>query len=651
MRKRKALKGGYKYDNPAMAGPLLKEKLNTTKDDDIKALERSYDQKYKTVENNLKQLMQLRKEANDNYHKKEIENLKQQKQEYDASAVSNKQTKESIIMVANGTSAIGRALFAIGKYFTSIFKFILTTISNAGQGAIIKCIITIVFIILIIVGITAGISGLNNKRTEIKNSSEIGQELLKKEGDDYLNMPKSNDIFTIITDYFYGKIPDNLKYKLNSVSNSISYITTGKNQYEDYLEPREEIANGRSDNIFHINFNYSSNYSKDNTMSIIKPKNVILEFNENLYYDSDYNKIDSNIKVVSNYPQKCFINMKANSKGKYALDLDNIKYYTNNDLIITNSNLIRPIFKYSKIDSNLNIGVKLNSFDNIIYTGYNNANNVLGAYATKLINPNYKGPILRLTNASRDEINTGNENKNGKKTRDFYNDYNTDKLYTLIDNAKIYYDNFFTENKSDVALIYDQSGNNSHLKFEKYNFVHMPEYIKDKDNNYALWFYDQHMLVFTKPIIYKKININTKILFNAISKPKEINDMNFLATKTDEVIQIKGNANEYIVFYTTKNIDNDPDNIKQISDNLVISDVNERWNNNRNPYQITTKYIYNENKEPIILECLGNAYDTRSESTKLLNIDSRYDKNLHDNLKKYSFKGYLYELIIFKSDD
>ena len=89
----------------------------------------------------------------------------------------------------------------------------------------------------------------------------------------------------------------------------------------------------------------------------------------------------------------------------------------------------------------------------------------------------------------------------------------------------------------------------------------------------------------------------------------------------------------------------------RISDNLVISDVNERWNNNRNPYQITTKYIYNENKEPIILECLGNAYDTRSESTKLLNIDSRYDKNLHDNLKKYSFKGYLYELIIFKSDD
>ena len=63
----------------------------------------------------------------------------------------------------------------------------------------------------------------------------------------------------------------------------------------------------------------------------------------------------------------------------------------------------------------------------------------------------------------------------------------------------------------------------------------MPEYIKDKDNNYALWFYDQHMLVFTKPIIYKKINISTKILFNAISKPNEINDMNFLATKTNWV--------------------------------------------------------------------------------------------------------------------
>ena len=555
-------------------------------------------------------------------------------------------------MFANGFSAICRAFFAIGKYFTSIFKFIITTISNAGQGAIIKCIITIVFIILIIVGFTIGFSGLKNKKNEITNKSTNYEEnLLNLENDDYLNIHKSNDIFTIITDYFYGKIPDSYKYKFNSFSNSISYITTGKNQYEDYLEKREEIENGRSDNIFHINFNYSYIYSKDNTMSIIKPKDVILEFNENLYYDSDYNKIDSNIKVVSNYPQKCVINMKTNSKGKYALDLDNINYYTNNDGTIANSKLIKPIFEYSKIDSNLNIGVKLRSFDNIIYTGFTNANNVLGAYATKLINPNYKGHILRLTNASRDEINTGNENKNGKKTRDFYNDYNTDKLYTLIDNAKIYYDNFFSGNKSDVALIYDQSGNNSHLKFEKYLHVHMPEYIKDSDNNYALWFYDKHMLVFTKPIIYKKINISTKILFNAISDPAKINDMNFLATKTDEVIQIKGNADKYLVFNTTKKTDNDPNNIKQISDNLVIIDVNEKWNNKRNPYQITTKYIYNENKEPIILECLGNAYDTRSESTKLLNKDSTHGKNLQQNLERNSFKGYLYELIIFKSDD
>ena len=180
----------------------------------------------------------------------------------------------------------------------------------------------------------------------------------------------------------------------------------------------------------------------------------------------------------------------------------------------------------------------------------------------------------------------------------------------------------------------------------------MPEYIRDSDNNYALWFYDKHMLVFTKPIIYKKINISTKILFNAISNPAKINDMNFLATKTDEVIQVKGVDNDSLVFYTPKKTDNDNN---QISEKLVINEVNngvnKRWNNKKNPYQIITKYIYNENKEPIILECLGNAHDTRSESTKLLNEDSRDGKNLQQNLEKNSFKGYLYELIIFKSDD
>lgn len=627
MRKRKALKGGYKYDNPAMAGPLLKEKLNTTKDDDIKALESSYDQKYKTVENNLKQLMQLRKEANENYHKKEIEKLKDKTREDKASAVANKQAKESINMFANGFSAICRAFFAIGKYFTSIFKFIITTISNAGQGAIIKCIITIVFIILIIVGFTIGFSGLKNKKNEITNKSTNYEEnLLNLENDDYLNIHKSNDIFTIITDYFYGKIPDSYKYKFNSFSNSISYITTGKNQYEDYLERREEIENGRSDNIFHINFknNPSSSspsiYSKDNTMSIIEPKDVILEFNENLYYDSDYNKIDSNIKVVSNYPQKCVIKMIANSKGKYALNLDNIKYYNNNNInIIDDSKLIRPIFIKDTNDV-----VKLNSFNNSIKISVKSLiNKALSSTSTSdLIAENAKKYL--------DDINKFEYKIKGQYSTAFISlvknriDTRIARILYIDNYYVIYHDstnNYIFKNDNDrntdtslysndsfdhkipiyIDIIYDQSENDNDLIFKNKTNNNRPLLKIDTEKNILSYYFENNNILTFK----KKINdidimfIKTTIGFDFTTMdPKNINTMKFLSSSdSGSVIDIRGVNNTSLVFHTDKYTINEGN---QISKHYKITSTDEK-----NYIQsVTTSTIYDKNK--IILENLGD---------------------------------------------
>ena len=631
MRKRKALKGGYKYNNPAMAGPLLKENLNTTNDDDIKALERSYDQKYKTVENNLKQLMKLKTEANDNYHKKEIEKLKDKKIEDKASEVSNKQGKESINMFANGFSAICRASFAIGKYFTSIFKFIITTISNAGQGAIIKCIITIVFIILIIVGFTIGFSGLKNKKNEITNKSTNYEEnLLNLENDDYLNIHKSNDIFTIITDYFYGKIPDSYKYKFNSFSNSISYITTGKNQYEDYLERREEIENGRSDNIFHINFknNPSSSspsiYSKDNTMSIIKPKDVILEFNENLYYDSDYNKIDSNIKVVSNYPQKCVINMIHNSKGKYALDLDNIKYYNNNNnYIIDDSKLIRPIFIKDTNDV-----VKLNSFNNSIKISVKSIiSSALSSTSSKssksdLIADNakkYLDDINKFEYEIKGQYSTTFTSlvKNRIDTRiarilykdNYYNIYHDSANNYIFKNDndgntdKSSYSNDFFDSNITIFIdkIYDQSGNDNHLIFNNTTNNNRPRLTRNTNKNILSYYFENNnILTFKKKI--KDIDImfiKTSIGFDFTTMdPKNINTMKFLSSSdSGSVIDIRGVNNTSLVFHTDKYTINEGN---QISKHYKITSTDEKNYIQR----VTTSTIYDKNK--IILENLGD---------------------------------------------
>ena len=634
MRKRKALKGGYTFTDPTIAGPVLKEKLYQTTDDDIIALKSKYNKKYEEAEKDLNKLVQIKKEADINYYKALNQKNKDASVNDKQNEIANKQTIEVSKLTGSVIVAVGKSIWAIFTFAISNLKYAITTISTAGKGAIIKAILAILFIILVIAGAINGFSGLNSNSNNIKNSGDAGKDILKKDTDDYINMKRPNNIFSSIGDFFNNLLPNDYKNKLGSISNSLTYITTGKNQYDEYLEPRTEILEGRSDNIFHINLTKNQKYSKDNTYSIIKPKDILLEFNENLYYNSDYNKIDNNIKAyINNYPQKCIIPIKSNINGRYILDLDssNIKYYTINDNIIENSNLIKPIFEYSISGSNLQkTAVKLRSFNNHLYTNYFDANNVLGAYATKLINPNYKGPIIRLTNANEKEIYTENENENGKRTADFFNDYNTSQLYTIIDNKKIDHSQFFNNQNSSVVVLYDQSVNNTHLKFSKELFKWPPAFVYNKNNNSYIWFNEQQMLMFTQPISYKNLKIYMKFKFTAgsFTKARE-SPMFFLSTKNNSIITIDPIEPNKIAFkYAGQKISKDYTSTTDITEQNIDLIINS--------------------DNPIILECLGNNVDNRT--TLVRDFDIKNDK-LQEESKKNSLNAYIYELRIFKLND
>ena len=647
MRKRKALKGGYIITNPASAGPILKEGLISRDDNDIKGLHSIYEIKYNEAKRDLDRLTKLKKINNDNYDKYNLNKNKKEKIELENDKESRNRNKDFWSAVGKIGIFITKLGIDVLKIFLSLLKTIGTFIVMGGQGAIIKVLI-VIFILLVAIGfITSGFSGVNSK--DINSSSDVGKDILKRDNDDYITNLKetNNDRLTRMHDWFKSLLPNSYKMGFSSISNSLTYITTGKNQFDEYLDDRDDINTGRSDNIFHVNFTditpilSTSNINNNNTYSIIEPKDVILEFNENLYYNSDYSKITKNIKDVIEYPTKCAIPIIPNPSGKYSLNIDTIKYYNSNNALISpeKTALIKPIFKKEE-GKDKNTGVKLNSFNNYLYTNYFNAKNALGTYGTRLINPNYKGPILRLSQGSvsdphgEKEIYTENENKKGRKTMDFYNDYNTKVLYAIIDNKKIDYNNIFTTTTTyniHAVILYDQSNNNNnHLKFNKLDFKYPPEF--NYNNNVyesLIYFYDQHMLMFTEPITYKKLNIYTKFKFNNSSFTKPY-DSYFLSTKRDPFIIIKKEGDDIVKFKYKEN---------SISKAYTSSDTGEQ-------------YLNIDINNPETLECLGNNVDNRSkdEYYKDSQLNASGDE-LHRKSKENSLIAYIYELIIYKSDD
>ena len=646
MRKRKALKGGYIIANPASAGPILKETLLTRNDNDIKGLESIYEIKYNEAKRDLDRLTKLKKINNDAYDEYNKIVIDKEKNKNDEDKTRWKQFKDISVGFWTGLKSLiyfaKNLIIAFIKISLSLLKIVGTFIFMGGEGAIIKVLIAI-FILLVVIGlITSGFSGVNSK--DINSSSDVGKDILKRDNDDYLkNLNQTNNNFiTRMYDWFKSLLPNSYLMGLSSISNSLTYITTGKNQFDEYLDDRDEIKTGRSDNIFHVNFKditsilSTSNINNNNTYSIIEPKDVILEFNENLYYNSDYSKITKNIKDEIKYPTKCAIPIIPNPSGKYSLNIATIKYYDSTNALISSykPELIRQIFKKEE-GKDKNTGVKLMSFNNISYTGYFNAKNALGTYGTRLINPNYKGPILRLSFREDDtEIR--------KKTIDFYYNDIDRKLYCIIDNKKIDYDTYFIANEQkniDVRTLYDQSGNNKHFSYSETALIRDPRLKKNGSNEYYLSFNDRHILVLSNQISSKKITIYTKIQINYTDNrlaDKEKQIMHFLYRRDENTGIYLGPANDNIAFWYTNSGE---DTLFTMPQSDIVNKIQ----------QITIKDIINtKDGGDVILESLGNSEDVRNKGDRIGDINGKIRGT---NLDNYSLNAHLYELIIYKSDD
>ena len=527
MRKRKALKGGY-IGNPASTGPTLKESLYKKNNDDLLKVKATYDELYEKSKEDVKLALgykQAREQEYKNAQDRDLNILSRGEK----SIIENKK-----LLFRTVSGVLGFIIKFIGSIINFIRQFtayVISKIAHGGQGAFFKAIIAIGIIIAFFVGFTYGIDFFSKDKA-LDNYNDIKQRILNTDYDKYLTMPNSDTYMAKIQDKLNSLIPNSYRYTWFGFFNSISYITTGKNKYDSSLEDREELSTGRCDDIIHINFSETSNnFFKERTYSIIEPKNIILKYDSNLYNDSDYYKIDNNIKVlVNNYHNICEIPIKPNENtGKYELKLNNNNYSNNsNNLIVSNqSNLIKPIF-----DNELNFA----SFNNVLYTKYYNSSSVIASYGVKLINPNYKGPILRLTTAR--EIR--NQFNNKEKTANFYNVYNTKDLYCIIDNKKITYNEFFATKSGStiyVASIYDQSGNNHNFIFKDNDNKYMPEYEADDK---LIRFYNRRILFLSKPIIYKNININAKM--SVIKSQINTNDDNKNKAQK-ELDELNANAN------------------------------------------------------------------------------------------------------------
>ena len=256
---RKEKKGGTSYLSAAMRGLLPTDKL--------------YDLAYKDLSVNKLPDLIKNYQKDEKYLSDKIEKYKREKAELDKNRsnfreeelkfenLENKRlfdNRKNTLKWANFYSGIAGATIhnfkQLGSYATNVAGSTATFLGFAGNGVILRVILIVIALALIIgLGLASMYSPQFNDAKNRINAKM--NELVYPDFDNYLHGPNPfkglNDMMKGLKD----RIPGNLKYKFNSFTNSLSYITTGKNQYENFLVDREMITSGRCDNIIHMNFN------------------------------------------------------------------------------------------------------------------------------------------------------------------------------------------------------------------------------------------------------------------------------------------------------------------------------------------------------------------------------------------------------------
>lgn len=473
-----------------IGGPIIPEKLydlyHTGK---IQGLKNIYD---KTTEKTEEQLNKISKdlknmqdvknnEEEKNIHLTEVRNKKKIADD----KLFQKTREDWYKMIFHDIG--GTILTNVKGFATTAGSFAKNTLSlaaNGGEGILFKLIIICIFIVIIVFLILGFTNSLPS--ADISNSNDITKSILTTDNENNFMNIKSGSLLTRFSNSLYNLVPNEYKYKFNSLNNSLSYITTGKNQYDDFLQPRNEITTGRNDDIFHISY-------KDKTSCILKPKDIEIKFTS--YNNIDYNNINESLRDDINYPDTITLPFIANQKThKYELDYSNQRYLNfNNDVT---SKLDKNKFLFiSKKNT-----IQLNSFAN------NNINNIAGViamYAPILINKSYKGPIMRI--------------KISDKYRNIYYNNQNKKLYYKDELNIINYLDFDTYTYFNIHCLYDQTGNNHDYVFENNNDMDdkYPPMLVLKDTIFSIEFFSRSILYLSKKYPKIKSSIKTTIKFDA----------------------------------------------------------------------------------------------------------------------------------------
>ena len=600
-------------------GPLLPQNLEEAKKiGTLKKIKESYDQKYDSKNKDIQHInetLQYLRQSNDDKEKRE------------AALSSIRNTK----IIADDKLAHEKFKTLTNITFQSIggiFSGIKSTLSagmqtahlafNAGEGILFKIIIIVIFIVLTVLFYV----GIIPTNINVSTNNDISKMIINSDNENNIMSSKSGNFISRLSRQMYNMVPDTYKVKFNSINNSISYITTGKNQYDEYLEDRETITTGRNDNIFNIkrvgpSEGEIAKLANEKTYSLLKPRSINIDFIDNNNGNYDFYKINSNLRTDINYPNKMTINFKQDvENGKYLLDIDNPVFYNNSNTIVPLSKIDKKHYLFAKNKNK----IELNSFKN---TNYNDNANFIAIYGPILINKKYKGPIITIRKT--------NDSGNGKV--EYINIfYNINKNKLVYDDENIEKElNFSTNPYYNIYRLFDQTGNNHNYVFDNGNDIddkYPPMLIyTSATKEYSIEFFSRAILYLEKnyPNIKSKIQANIR-LKNINSEFTNIIDyMDLLSARKSSIVKLKFDSNK------------DKYNI----------DVNNESNANF-PYISSSKenIEFNLNNTSSI-ECLGVVHDVRNK----IEIDTKTKRENRDNyIIQHAFIGYLNKLILYKHE-
>lgn len=558
--------GGTNKEITDIDGKYLPQGLyNSFHEGKLENLSKIYQDKASKLRDEIDKLKSLQEKYNDMDIKKELKNLELSKFYEDTNF--NEYLKQK-----NWGDRAGFIGEFITKYFAKYINFImenakafLNIIPNGAHGAILKICLFILFIVIAY--------AIINKGANMDNPFLVTNDNI------FISKPESISFLSKILNNLKTFIPPEYRYQFANMSNSITYIATGKNNYDNKLIDRDIIESGRSDNIFHLNFTDNTIYQQEKTFCTIRPKDAIFKFNSNLYPTSDYNKIDKDILQDINYSKEYVVPIINDSNGRYFLNIDAAYYISDNNSNISNSN-IPNLFKYAD-----NSNIIFNSIPNKSYSTNIIDNNLISYYGIlTLVNVNYTGPIMKLYNTITRDIATVFINKfentiyilNSDNTKIRFNDY--------------YPNNAITDSNILVDTIYDQSGNQNHLIYNNINSRKRPILKLDENNRYYIDCNNDTNLNLSKSIKYPKLKIEIELYID------NINDI-FIETSevniNDVIIEQRVNTN---ILFSTNN-----KNIKIIETDLSIDNSKYKINvenmptNNKNNIEYSLKSIQNIN--------------------------------------------------------